>query len=129
MCRGFRFSVQERGRSELPRNALVNSGAHGRTAHKVESGKFHIIEVECRKQKVVTMATFSAECHAAIAAAETLLLMGLAMTEVINGPLPTREAFQWRDDGTPTLCLKNHLIIDAMPLMAAVSAEQVRAPA
>ena len=41
------------------------------TADKVESGKIHIMEVECRKQKVVTRATFSAECHAAIADADT----------------------------------------------------------
>jgi len=96
---------------------------------KVESGSFHVLEVECRKHKVVARATFSAECHAAIAAAETLLLINLAMHEVQHGPLTTREAVTWREDGTPTLALKGHLIIDAMSLLAAVSAEQVRAPA
>ena len=56
------------------------------------SGTFHVLEVECRKQKVVTRATFSSECHAAIAAADLVLLTSLAYHECISGPLPPREA-------------------------------------
>ena len=77
----------------------------------------------------MTRATFSSECHATIVVADLVLLTSLAYHEVIRGPLPARDAIRWRDEGSPTLCISNHLVVDAMSLLAAVTAEQVSMPA
>ena len=94
----------------------------------VQGGTTHVLEVECKKHKVVTRATFSAECHAAVSASDLVLLLGLAVHEVNHGPLQPREAVRWRDEGTPILSLSNHLRVAAISLRVAIRADHARPP-
>ena len=92
------------------------------------TGTCHIIEVECKKHRVVTRASFSSELHGGTATADLLQMIGLAVHEVECGPVGARRAKEIRDGLDSRLTVALHLVLDALSVIAATVAEQPKAP-
>ena len=100
--------------------------AAGGEACKADGG-VHILDYAARKQQHVTRSTFAAELFSACDGIDHALLISIAMHEILRGCSGTAEARRLREEGG--LCFELWLAIDAMSVLAAVSAEAVRPPA
>ncbi len=101
---------------------LLGSGSSG-----VRTQTVHILDYAARKQQHVTRSTFAAELFAACDGVDHALLISLTLHEIERGCHGAAEARRLREDGG--LAFKPSSSIDAMSVLAALSAEAIRAPA
>ena len=102
---------------------LLAGGGTGR----VISDVVHILDYAARKQQHVTRSTFAAELFSARDGVDHGLLVNITLHEIERGCRGAGEARRLREEGG--LAFKMWLCIDAMSVLAAMSAEPVRAPA
>ncbi|CAE8594372.1 unnamed protein product [Polarella glacialis] len=87
---------------------------------------YHLVESQCQSHKHVTRSTFSAETLAAVAAADSLIPVGLTFHEIVHGPCSPSQARRLREEGG--YAFNSVLTVDAMSLFAAVAAHTVKVP-
>ena len=102
---------------------LLACGGTGR----VVSDVVHILDYAARKQQHVTRSTFAAELFSACDGVDHGLLVTITLHEIERGCRSAGEARRLREEDG--LAFKMWLCIDAMSVLAAMSAEAVRAPA
>ena len=86
----------------------------------------HLIDWHTGMLKTVTRSTFTSEMQAAVSAADWLLVLGITLHEIACGPVAPREAMRLREEGG--LAFEVVLEVDALSLVAALSAARVKAP-
>ena len=101
---------------------LLGGGSSG-----VRTDHVHILDYAARKQQHVTRSTFAAELFAACDGVDHAMLIALTLHEIERGCNGASEARRLRDEGG--LAFELWLAIDAMSVLAALSAEAIRAPA
>ena len=87
----------------------------------------HILEFASKKQRHVTRSTFAAELFGATDTADTMLVVVLALHEVETGTITIEQARRLREYGP--YCCQTILCVDAMSVFAAITAQNVKAPA
>ena len=93
---------------------------------KVVTDNIHILDYTAKKQSHVTRSTFAAELFSACDGADHSILVAMTLHEIERGCSGAAEGRRIRDEGG--LAFQVWLCIDAMSVLAAVSAEAVRAP-
>jgi hypothetical protein len=98
-----------------------------RVGHDAE-GKvvYHLIDIDCRTQKLVARSTFGAELLAATSTTDRLIPLALTLQEVKYGPLGPRQALKLREEGG--LAFTTMLCVDAKSVFVAVTSLVKRQP-
>ena len=102
---------------------LLASGGTG----KVQSDVVHILDYAAKKQQHVTRSTFAAELFSACDGVDHGILVNITLHEIERGCRSAGEARRLREEGG--LAFHMWLCIDAMSVLAAMTAEAVRTPA
>ena len=102
---------------------LLAGGGNG----KVRADVVNILDYAARKQQHVTRSTFAAELFSACDGVDHGLLVTITLHEIERGSRSAGEARRLREEGG--LAFNMWLCIDAMSVLAAMTAEAVRAPA
>ena len=87
----------------------------------------HLIGWHCGSLKNVTRRTFTSETQAAILSTDHGLALQLTMHEIKRGPTTPRQGLELRERGGS--CVKLTVVVDAMPLIAALEPERIKPPA
>ena len=100
---------------------LLGGGSSG-----VKTDAVHVLDYAARKQHHVTRSTFAAELFSACDGVDHALMLAITLHEIERGCSGAGEARRLREEGG--LAFSIWLCIDAMSVLAATSAEAVRAP-
>ena len=115
---GIDAGRSQRGANFIRLGAGSETSTHGRPCH--------VLDWHCSSLKVVTRSTFASETQAAIAATDAALMLGLTLHEIQSGPVTPRVGMTLMQDGG--LNMHINLGVDAMNLVSAIQAAQLRTP-